>query len=270
MHLSKLFVVLHCAKAKYCLKQSLYQAPLSTPPSEVKSIWVEKGNFWSSKNVFLLCTSNVVSKQTKSLELMTVSVHVNKLDHSQFFSPEDEQCHAIPSPLAHLSSARNRVASFMQPFGQGAWAVPCLTPPWDSGWHCASGHRLDLCQAKCQQATSLLVHWFLSPCPDLLQLLQIKQPRTSQGPETDLFAWFGANLSSWAAHINSDIIDEYLIQSHICSPTSVYHCVAFLGMVLWHKVKCKSLNYNCWRSPSLLPNYNEVATWIFIHKTDGT
>ena len=97
-----------------------------------------------------------------SLEVMTVSVHVNKTDQGQFFGPEDEHRHATLSPMAHLSSARNWVSLPMQPVGQGPWAVPCPTPCWGSVWLCASGHRLDLCQAMCQQATSVLAHRCLS------------------------------------------------------------------------------------------------------------
>jgi len=158
---SKLCIVLCYAKAKYCLMQLFCQAPLPTPASQAKSIWIEKGNFWSSRNDLLYVQCHVQAK--KSLEVMTVSVHVNKSDQGQCFRPEDEQHHAIPSPMVHLSLARSRVSSSLQPVGPGAWAAPCPTPRWGSVWLRVSGHRLDLCQAMCQQATSLLVHRCSSP-----------------------------------------------------------------------------------------------------------
>lgn len=131
--------------------------------------------------------SNAASRQKNSLEGMTVSAHVNKADQGQFFGPEDEQRHGIPSCPVHLSSARNSVSSSRQPARQGPWAMPCPTLCRGSVWPCANGHGLDLCQATCQQATSLLCHWCSSPCPGLPQLLQTRLPGVSQQPETNHF-----------------------------------------------------------------------------------
>lgn len=150
----------------------------------------------------------VHATEKKSLELTTMSVHVNKTDQGQFFGAEGEQRHAHGSPffcqkqggLVHAACRAGSLGCALPGPTLGQRLVVCLV-----------GHRVDLCQAMCQQATSLLVHRSLSPRPGLLQFLQTRLPGVSQQPETDHFAWPGANLSSWTAHINSGIVDEYLI-----------------------------------------------------------
>lgn len=53
-----------------------------------------KGNFQPSRNDFLLCTNlNSASRQKKKkfLEMMTVSIYINKIDQGQFFNTGDGQ-----------------------------------------------------------------------------------------------------------------------------------------------------------------------------------